>query len=39
MRLAVSSYEWYDMQRWTIRKLKGSRRVEVLPYDEATAGQ
>jgi hypothetical protein len=39
MRLAVSSYEKYDMQRWTLRKTAGSHRLEVLPYDQNTAGR
>ncbi len=38
MRLAASSYETYDMQRWTLRKIPGSRRLEVLPYEQITAG-
>lgn len=39
MRLAASSYETYEMQRWTLRKTAGSRRLEVLPYDQSTAGR
>lgn len=39
MRLAASSYESYDMQRWTIRKTAGSRRLEVHPYDQGAAGR
>jgi hypothetical protein len=33
MRLAVSSYDTYELERWTLRKTAGSRRLEVLPYD------
>ncbi|SRR5260221_12261883 len=33
MRLAATSYEAYELERWTLRKTAGSRRLEVLPYD------
>jgi len=33
MRLAATSYEIYELERWTLRKTAGSRRLEVLPYD------
>ena len=33
MRLAATSYEVYELERWTLRKTAGSRRLEVLPYD------
>jgi hypothetical protein len=39
MRLAVSTYEWYALGRWTLRKIAGSRRPELLPYDQGTAGR
>jgi hypothetical protein len=39
MRLAASSYEKYDMQRWTLRKTIGSRLLDVLPYNQGTAGR
>jgi hypothetical protein len=40
MRLAASSYERYDLERWTLCKTAGSRRLEVLPYNnEGTAGR
>jgi hypothetical protein len=32
MRLAASSYERYELERWTLSKTAGSRRLEVLPY-------
>jgi hypothetical protein len=32
MRIAAASYESYDMERWTLRKTVGSRRLEVLPH-------
>lgn len=32
MRLAATSYEIYELERWTLRKTAGSRRLEVLPY-------
>jgi hypothetical protein len=32
-RLAVSSYETFQLERYTLRKTAGSRRVEVLPFD------
>jgi len=37
MRLAASSYERYELERWTLCKTAGSRRLEVLPYNEGTA--
>ena len=37
MRLAASSYERYELERWTLRKTAGSRRPEALPYSEGTA--
>ena len=39
MRLAGSSYELYEMQRWTLRKTIGSRRLEVLPFNQGAAGR
>jgi hypothetical protein len=39
MRLAASSYERYDLERWTLSKTAGSRRLEVLPYIQSTAGR
>jgi hypothetical protein len=36
MRLAGSSYETYEMQRWTLSKIAGSRRLEVSPFDLGT---
>lgn len=39
MRLAGSSYETYEMQRWTLRKTAGSHRLEVLPFVQGTAGR
>ena len=33
MRLAATSYEVYELERWTLRKTAGSRHLEVLPYD------
>jgi len=32
-RLAVSSYETFQLERYTLRKTAGSRRLEVLPFD------
>jgi hypothetical protein len=39
MRVAAASYERYELDRWTLRKTVGSRRLEVLPYSEGTAGR
>jgi hypothetical protein len=39
MRLAIPSYETFELKRWTLRKTKGSRRVEVLPFDDSTSKQ
>jgi hypothetical protein len=40
MRVAAASYESYHLERWTLRKTVGSRRLEVLPYKtEGTAGR
>ena len=35
MRLTASFYQRYDLERWTLRKRAGSRRLEVLPCDTA----
>jgi hypothetical protein len=32
MRLAAQSYEMYDLERWTLRKVRGETGVHVLPY-------
>ncbi|KAI0305688.1 hypothetical protein B0F90DRAFT_1092047 [Multifurca ochricompacta] len=39
MRLAASSYDTYELERWTLRKSAGSRHLEVLPYDGGVAGR
>lgn len=39
MRLAGSSYETYEMQRWSLNKVAGSRHLEVVPFDLGTAGR
>jgi hypothetical protein len=39
MRLAASSYERYDLERWTLSKTAGSRRLEVLPFIQGAAGR
>ncbi|KAI0254111.1 hypothetical protein BJV78DRAFT_1188676 [Lactifluus subvellereus] len=38
MRLAAASYEFYELERWTLRKRAGSTRLEILPYDSGAAG-
>lgn len=39
MRIAVSSYQHYSLERWTLRKTRGSRRLEVVPYEQDTTGR
>ncbi|KAI0266759.1 hypothetical protein BC834DRAFT_873394 [Gloeopeniophorella convolvens] len=38
MRLAATSYDTYELERWTLRKSAGSRHLEVLPYDGGAVG-
>jgi len=38
MRLAVASYERYDLERYCLRKERGSRGVTVVPYTGGEVG-
>jgi len=33
IRLAALSYETFQLERYTLRKTAGSRRLEVVPFD------
>jgi len=38
MRLAAASYDTYDLERYTLRKERGSRGLAVLPYTGGDVG-